>query len=323
MLPAMRTTMHTICRPPRHVLFVVHAQAGGGHREGDLRPLARALGARLVLAPDHAAVRGAVARYLHDHPGLVGVVVGGGGGTLRAAVEGAAEEGARERTCFAPLRFGSGNTVARRLGIPSHPPDAVAWIAAGLAGGWRRRQPVLRVRYGTDSGSHDELAVALVGFGSLGATARDVDRTRRLVAHPWLRRWLRPSRRERVNAASYWAAFALRTMQARRRPLRDIRLAGAKHPRPVLAGAVMTGAVPEIPCAVTATTVALLEQPDQLFAWRRALVTRAFSAPPDELVRVDLGHRGARCFLDEDPIVARGRLTVVPGGVAWMVGGAA
>jgi hypothetical protein len=313
----------TISSLPRDVLFVVHADAGGGHREGELRPLACALAAELVLALDHAAVRREVAAYLRRHAGVVGIVVGGGGGTLRAAIQGAVDEGAGERTCFAPLRFGSGNIVARRLGIPPEPAAAVEVIAAGLRRGWRRRQPVVRCRYGTADGPRDELAVALVGFGSLGPTAHDVGRTRRLVAHPWLRRWLTPSRRERVTAASYYASFALRTLEARGRPLRAICLSGARHPRPVLAGAVLTGDVAEIPCAVSSTTVALLERPDNPFAWRRALVTRSFVSPPDEIVRVDLGEHGARCFLDEDPIVASGRLTVVPGGVAWMVGGAA
>jgi hypothetical protein len=315
--------MHsTICRPPRHVLFVVHADAGGGHREEELRPLARRLGAQLELAPDHAAVRREVAAYLRLRAGLVGVVVGGGGGTLRAAIQGAADEGARERTCFAPLRFGSGNTVARRLEIPSEPAAAVEMIAAGLRGGLRRRQPVVRCRYGSADGPRDELAVALVGFGSLGATARDVDRTRSLVGHPSLRRLLPPSRRERVNAATYYTAFALRTLAAWRRPLRAIALSGATYPRPVLAGAVLTGEVAEIPCAAESTTVALLERPAHPLGWRRALVTCSFADPPDEIVSVELGD-GARCFLDEDPIEVSGRLTVVPGGLAWMVGGAA
>src|SRR6266581_1763735 len=79
-------------------------------------------------------------------PALVGasgpaaVIVGGGGGTLRAVVEGICDAaggklpGARQVRLGA-LRMGSGNVVARRLGVALEPVDGMRQLVESLSSG--------------------------------------------------------------------------------------------------------------------------------------------------------------------------------------------
>ena len=78
----------------------------------------------LAITGDHAEVRERTTSFLRESSGSTALLVGGGSGTLRAAVEAActlADGGrlpGRERVRIAPLRMGSGNLLAKRLGYP-------------------------------------------------------------------------------------------------------------------------------------------------------------------------------------------------------------
>src|SRR5919109_5635658 len=65
------------------------------------------------------------------------VIAGGGGGTLRAVVEGICDASptslpGRERIRVGALRLGSGNVVAKRLGVPLDPIEAAHSLGASM-----------------------------------------------------------------------------------------------------------------------------------------------------------------------------------------------
>lgn len=94
---------------------------------------------RRTRRPGHARrlAAGAVRR------GLSTVVVAGGDGTVNEAVNGlVAPDGAAPDTALALVPLGTGNDLARALGVPPDPHDALA----ALAGGRIRRVDLLRAR---------------------------------------------------------------------------------------------------------------------------------------------------------------------------------
>src|SRR5438270_14012995 len=80
---------------------------GLGDSAGQLREL------EVALVRDHPAARLAAASFLEASGRSATVIVAGGGGTLRAAVEGVFDAGAEGRALIGALRMGSGNVVAR------------------------------------------------------------------------------------------------------------------------------------------------------------------------------------------------------------------
>lgn len=93
------------------------------------------------------------------------VIVAGGDGTINEAVNGLVSAGGEPPgTALAVVPLGTGNDLARTLGVPPDPHDALA----ALAGGRRRRVDLLRVRCGGE-----ERYVANVAIGGLGGDVTD------------------------------------------------------------------------------------------------------------------------------------------------------
>ncbi len=109
------------------------------------------------------------------------VLVLGGDGSLREAAAGLLELDARDRPELGVLPFGTGNVVARELGLPLDPVAAIDVIAAAGAVEW----DVGRAR--ADGGA-EEVFLAMAGFGfDAGISARiDAARGSRMGA-----RWYR------------------------------------------------------------------------------------------------------------------------------------
>src|SRR5260370_23735776 len=133
------------------------------------------------------------------------VVAGGGGGTLRAVVEGVLEAvppapPGPDVVRLAALRMGSGTVVARRLGIPRDPFTAARQVGEG----WARNVPtpvaVIRCTHGLPGGGAAvRHAVTMCGLGQWGLVPGAIAR--------WRQRHARGRKRaaafmglERVNA---------------------------------------------------------------------------------------------------------------------------
>jgi diacylglycerol kinase-like protein len=207
-------------------LLVLNRSAGMGHAEAFSARLVEALGAgygdelevETAVVDDHASARTAAARFATSaaRPSLV--VGAGGGGTLRAVVEGVMDVFVESppdpaTLCFAGLRMGSGNVIARSLGIPLDPVEGARLIGAGFAQRRVAKCAVMRCRHGTsDGGTTVRHAVTMCGLGAWGRVPGDIARWRQ--SHPAGRRraasWIGL---ERVNTLEY-VAFGTRRMLA-------------------------------------------------------------------------------------------------------------
>ncbi len=322
-------------------LLVVNVASGtglGGLVPADLAStLAREAAVPVDLAEvsGHDAARDAARRWLDGMSGPGALVIGGGGGTLRAVVEAACSETPRDaplpaasRVRFAPLRMGSGNLVAKRLGHARDPAVALRSIARSLREGPTVAGAILRAELGRESGPpRVAFATSLVGLGLLGRTARDLERGPRRFAR--VRRTLAAAvGLERLNHAEALACVAARAIQGFASPsacerVRVTHPALAREMR-LLTGMVLAFPVPLVPfrpCVSwgeAALSAHLIAYPEGLsrarILWHPASLARAAPAlrlePGAELVIELLDRASAACFLDEDPETFDGRLAL-------------
>lgn len=312
------------------VLLLVNTASGTGHPPSLVGRLRRVLegsvGAarsEVVCVTDHPAT----ARLAHDFvrrtAGPCALVVGGGNGTLRAAVEGIAsalpERPGAARAVLAALRLGSGNLFARQFGVPADPEPALRGILENLRAGRLARCELVRCDVeDADGGRRTLHATSMVGFGSFGRVPGDIERWRR--GHPRLRRVLaRLLGLERLNGVEYAAAFALRALRDGRAGTaqRACRLVarGRAREADLVAGAVIKFGFEGLPLSLglraeqPAMALALLERPP-LGALLRGLVSPARLARRVQLaflsrgepVRLErTGGAATEFFVDEDP----------------------
>src|SRR5215210_9549243 len=138
---------------------------------------------QVEVVEDHPEARVRAKEFLDasDVPGLI--LVGGGGGTLRAVIEGLCEGGeegrlpGRERVLIGALRMGSGNVLARQFGIPRDTEAGLRGIIENLRAGRTVPCCVMRCETGT-SGDRMEVhyGATLGGFGQLGRVPGDLVR---------------------------------------------------------------------------------------------------------------------------------------------------
>ncbi|MEZ4439233.1 MAG: diacylglycerol kinase family protein [Polyangiaceae bacterium] len=299
----------------RDTLLIAHRGATGVDERHVRRASAALDHALPIWVDDHLHARD-VAAACSDVRRLA---VAGGSGTFRAVVEGLIAAGRLEDVELLPLRLGSGNVIARRLG---HGFAIRGWGDATEA------LPVIRCR------AHDEMgrpweghALGLVGLGTIAQAPDDVARLR-----PLLRR-LPTAWRERCNALAYAASFAGRTPHAHHEEV-TLHLEGERIVCPMVAGLLTTGSLREIPVAPEPGHLALaLLGP----ASRRTIAKLLARVRPevatwraDLPLSADLALRLAwrsqapqRIFLDEDPHWVRGPLDVTLAGFAQVVRGGA
>src|SRR5256712_11866042 len=71
--------------------------------------------------------------------------------------------------------MGSGNVVARKLGIPFDPVEAARQVGSGFASGSTKTCGVIRCRFGTSGGGSDvRHAVTMCGLGQWGRVPGDI-----------------------------------------------------------------------------------------------------------------------------------------------------
>jgi Diacylglycerol kinase catalytic domain len=338
----------------RRILLIVNRSAGIGH--GD--PAVGRLGAMLVkllgeqatlqveVVTGHPEARTRAKEFLDasDVPGLI--LVGGGGGTLRAVIEGlceGSEEGrlpGRERVLIGALRMGSGNVVARQFGIPRDPEAGLRGIIENLRVGRTVPCCVMRCETGT-RGDRMEVhyGATLGGFGQLGRVPGDLVRwEHRLPAVHKVAATLFGI--ERLTNVEYALALLIRSastallggsmaekvevsMQDRRGAMRL--LAGVAMNFPFKAFPVDPGVRVEdealslhlVPYTGRLSTLLLVLAPRRLL--RGALQIRIEGQDRVEIRLVD--RDTAEFFLDEDPMTFRGRLSLqVAGSLAFVPG---
>ena len=277
-----------------------------------------------AVVDDHPEARSAAAHHASAGPRPSLVVAAGGGGTLRAVVEGVLEAfpdtpPGPDVVRLAALRMGSGNIVARRLGIPHDPLEAARQVGEGLARNVTKPVAVLRCTHGLpDGGTAVRHAVTMCGLGQWGLVPGDISR--------WRERHARGRERaaswvglERVNVIEYVIFGAARMLAGTvsRSRCAMVEIDGAKQMR-LLVLAALNLPLPPLPDpgvamgdeAIGLTVVPRLGRP-----FRRRL-----EAGDSFTLRL-LDRDSVEFFLDEDPEEATGWLKLDVAGVLAFVPG--
>ena len=331
------------------LLLAINTSAGTGHDLSLCSEMAQTLRERLGLghtvdfdwADGHEAIRERSCEFARQHTSDAVIIAGGGGGTLRAVIEGVGDSvktgtlpGA-EQLRIGALRMGSGNVIARQLGIARNPHEGVEELAAQLLTKTTTNCCVI----GCDTGNHCSplFGATLGGFGLFGRVPKCLEEH-----HANRPRFHRFSAGllgiEHLTNVEYGLCLAGLCGNAALRPVRldlvEVSQGDRSEQFPLLAGALMNfpfGALPFQP----EVTVEDAELSLHLVPYRSRLQT---------LGLVPCGKRNARAanryritrdtpvtlrvlnrdrmhfFLDEDPIEARevtlrvaGQLAFVPG----------
>jgi hypothetical protein len=320
------------------VLLLVNRSAGTGHRSAFAAQLAsrlknavgRVADVEVEVVADHPAARRAAREYLAASPLPSALIVAGGGGTLRAVVEGVCDAGGEvlpgaRRVRIGVLRMGSGNVVARHLGVAGDVGEGLAGIAASLLAGRTTPCSVIRCYVGTaDGGRQVRHAVTMCGLGQFGRTPGDLARWHRSFAGP--RRGLASlAGIERLNQVEYVASAGGRMLAsmvyAPNCELVEVTFGGRTERFRLLAGAVMNLRVGGMPFDAgvgleeAAVGVRLLPRGGKVRAWRLGL--------GEKLDLTVLDRPSIEFFLDEDPELAHGGLSVEVAGTLAFVPGSA
>jgi hypothetical protein len=313
-------------------LLILNRASGTGHPAEFADQLAKALqsgyGSTLeigtVVVDDHPGARSAAARHASAAPRPSLMVAAGGGGTLRAVVEGVLEAfpGAPpgpDVVRLAALRMGSGNVVARRLGIPRDPFTAARQVGEGLARNVTTPVGVIRCSHGLPGGGTAvRHAVTMCGLGQWGLVPGDLAR--------WRQRHARGRKRaaafvglERVNAIEY-AIFGGARMLAgtvSRSRCEMVEIDGARRIRllAVVALNLPVAPLPDPGVALADEAIGVTVVPRLGRPFRRRL-----EAGESFALRL-LDRDSTEFFLDEDPEQATGWVRLEVAGVLAFVPG--
>lgn len=324
--------------PVRRVLLLVNRSSGTGHDDTTVRHSARLLRKALDTSidlcveevADHRLAGLSTAEFLASSRRPAAIIVAGGGGTLRAVVDAVCDHrdaspvGVPPR--IAALRMGSGNVVARRLGIDADPATALVGVTRTIERGTTVAVHVMRCGVGRRDGTLERrCAVTMCGLGQFGRTSGDLARWHRHV---------RPARArasdliglERLNTIEYALAALVRGTASMVRPTLCERVRVSSGGRGcemrLLAGAVMNlrvGGLPDPRVDLTDPSLSLL-----------LIQHRGMRTGRIETWRVDAGDRleielldraSADFFLDEDPDRFWGRLTFESAGCVEFIPG--
>ena len=315
-------------------LVILNRASGTGHSAQIVEQLANALhsghgsalGVEAMVIESHPEARAAAAQFARfaSRPSLL--LAAGGGGTLRAVVEGVMDAfpstpPAADVLRLAALRLGSGNVVARTLGIPLDPVEGARQVGLGLAAGITKPCGVMRCRHGTrNGGSEVRHAVTMCGLGQWGRVPGDIAlwRQRHAVGR---KRAASVVGLERVNGLEYVAFGAARmlagTVAASRCEL--VEIDGGKGMR-LLAAVALNLPLPPLPdpgVAIGDDAAGLIVAP----RLRRPFRRRIEPGKKFDLRLVD--RESVEFFLDEDPERAYGWLSLEMAGVLAFVPGQA
>ena len=298
----------------------------------------------VVTGHPEARTRAKVFLNASDVRGLI--LVGGGGGTLRAVIEGlceGSEEGrlpGRERVLIGALRMGSGNVVARQFGIPRDTEAGLRGIIDNLRAGRTVPCCVMRCETGTRGGLTEvHYGATLGGFGQLGRVPGDLVcwEHRLPAAHKVAATFFGI---ERLTNVEYALALLIRSAAAAllggsTAEKVEVRTSDRSEVMRLLAGVAMNFPVKALPVdpGVRAEdeglSLHLIPYSGRLSTLLLVLATRRLlrgalkiRIEGQERVEIRLLDRNtAEFFLDEDPMTFHGLLTLqVAGSLAFVPG---
>ena len=336
--------------PVKRALLIINRKAGTGQGHALSETLTSHFGqgldqlsqVKVELVSDHAAARACAAEFVSasENPALV--VAGGGGGTLRAAIEGICDARVSDElpgpqhVRVAALRLGSGNVLARQLGVPHDPTVALNSLLMNLKAD--RTVPCCVMRCETWTRSGDPLvhhAVTLGGLGQFGRIPSDLARwhTRFPAVHKSAA-WFGI---EKITNVEYALTLLIRSIRCVLRTdtaeAVEIQFQNRKERFRLLSGVVMNFPLKALPFDPGVSvedevlSVYLIPLRGRLSPLRQLiapkdLIPRRVRITRNERLEIRFVDRECvEFFLDEDPVTTYGQMSLgVAGSIAFVPG---
>ena len=339
--------------PVERALLVINRSSGTGQSE----PIAEHLGSlfkaglgeltevRIELVESHDAARACAAGFLRASEAPAVLVAGGGGGTLRAVIEGictlqdSIQLAGADRVRVGALRMGSGNLIAKQFGVPRDAVSGLNGLLENLKTGLTVPCCVMRCETRDSTGNSEfHYGVGLGGFGQFGLTPADLARWH--ARFPRLRKSVaRPLGIERLNNLEYAIALLIRSISCAlskdSAETVEIEFENQKQQLQLLSGVVLNFPIKEIPLEPDirvedlALAVYLIPYRGRLSALIHMLApsrllahTHRIRLEQNQFLKIRLIDRNwVEFFLDEDPLTTHGCLSLsVAGSIAFVPG---
>jgi Diacylglycerol kinase catalytic domain len=322
--------------PVERALLIINRSAGTGQggsvaekltalfKQG-LRELSQV---SIELVSDHAAARARAEEFVFGTEAPALIVAGGGGGTLRAVIEGICDSSAGaelpgpERVRVGALRLGSGNVLARQFGVPHDPVAGLNGLLTNLKAGRTVPCCVMCCKTWSSSGNCEvHHAVTLGGLGQFGCIPSDL--ARRHARFPVIHRIAAQSFGiENLTNVEYAVTVCIRFLTCVLFPNRAELVEIQNHdPFRLLAGVVMNFPIAALPFKpdVTVEDEALSVYLIPLSLPPLMHRIRIEKNQPLDIRFVDEGP--VELFLDEDPVTTYKQLHLgVAGSIAFVPG---
>jgi Diacylglycerol kinase catalytic domain len=275
---------------------------------------------------DHPAARRCTAEFLSESRAPALIVAGGGGGTLRAVIEGICDahgltgpQGVR----VGALRMGSGNLLARQFGVPRDPVRGLEGLLTNLKAGQIVPCCVMRCETSNSLGESEvHHAVTLGGLGQFGRIPSDLARWH--AQFPFIHKSAaRVFGVEKLTNIEYALAFLIRSISCmlfpERAELVEIQFQGQKERLRLLSGVVMNFSIKALPFRPGVTV-----GDEALVAYVIPLTLRIRRHRIEKNQRLEIRLLDRECvelFLDEDPVTTCKRFSLeVAGSIAFVPG---
>jgi len=339
--------------PVARAVLIINRTAGTGQSDSLAETLASLLRqglpelAELQISrvSNHAQARACAAIFISESDAPALLIAGGGGGTLRAVIEGvcdsrpSSELPGAQRVRVGALRMGSGNVLAKQFGVPREPVAGLCGLLSNLQAGRTVPGCVLRCETFTDAGNLEvHHAVTLGGLGQFGRIPSDLARS-----HAEFPLFHKIAARlfgiERLTNVEYAVALLLRSIACMLDPERaetiEFKFNDKTERLRLLSGLVMNFPVPALPFKpdVSAEDEAALvyliplkgrlSPVLQLVAPQRLLAhTHCIRIEKNRSLEIRMLDRARiEFFLDEDPVTTYKQLRLgVAGSIAFVPG---
>jgi diacylglycerol kinase family enzyme len=338
--------------PVVRALLIINRSAGTGQRQSFVdqltllfrQGLAELSQVEIESVNDHSTARDRTTRFISESDGPALVVAGGGGGTLRATIEGICDSRVSnelpgsQRVRVGALRMGSGNVLAKQFGVPRDPIAGLSGLLENLKAEVTVPCCVMQCETWASTGDREtHHAVTLGGLGQFGRIPLDLARwhARFPLVHKTAARWCGI---ERLTNIEYAIALLIRSISCVfvRDCAETIAVQTKDHVErfQLLSGLMMNfpmGALPFKPGVTVRDEAAELYLIPlegrfapllQIFAPQRLTKTRRIRLDRNNDVQIEVLDRDRiEFFLDEDPVTTHKRLRLgVAGSIAFVPG---
>ena len=330
-------------------LLVINRTAGTGQSALTVEKLSSLFNERLAglsqvrveLVSSHPDARARSTEFISESVAPALIVAGGGGGTLRAVIEGictSAELPGPERVRVGALRMGSGNLLAKQFGVPKDPVTGLRGLLTNLEASRTVSCSLTRCKTWTRSGDSEvHHVVVLGGLGQFGRTPSDLARWHARI--PGIRKKAAQLFGiEKLNNAEYALAIFLRSVYGTlfsETENVEIQYQDQTERLQLLSGILMNFPIsalpfkPDVGVEDEALSVYLIPRNGRLSPLVQVIAPQRL-LPQTRCLRLEKGQHleirfvdrdEVEFFLDEDPVTTYKKLTLeVAGSIAFVPG---